>query len=198
MEINVMTDPILTRTITQDDLLALDAQHSDKIIEVENGDVILGEHTMTYWHHKIIENLYDLLKPYAKLHQLGYVHGDGFRYIISQTGIDIITAYVPDLSFIKKERFPQNFDFTGDFIGTPNLAVEVISRGQSYAQQLQKISRYLEAGSDEAWLIHPDQHVLYQHKQDGEAFRYTIADTLESNLFPNLKIVLHDIFTPAP
>ncbi|MDZ4670734.1 MAG: Uma2 family endonuclease [Phototrophicales bacterium] len=193
-----MTDKMLEAIITQADLLMLDAQYDDNRVEIEDGQIILGERAMTYWHHKIIENLYDLLKPYAKLHHLGYVHSDGFRYIITKTNTSITTAYVPDLSFIRKETFPENFVFDSDFIGAPALAVEVISRGQSYAQQLNKISRYLEAGSDEAWLIHPDQHVLYQHKQAGEAFRYGISDILTSDLFPNLKIALHDIFTPAP
>lgn len=193
-----MTDPMVIKGITPADLLAFDAQYDEKIIEIEEGRVIIGEHTMTYLHHKIIENLYDLLKPYAKLHNLGYVHGDGFRYILLQSGMEINFAYVPDLSFIKTDRFPKNFDFMGDFIGAPNLAVEVISRGQTYAQQPLKISRYLEAGSDEGWLIHPDQQLLYQHKPDGNAFRYGIDDIVESDLFPNLKIVLRDIFTPAP
>jgi Uma2 family endonuclease len=145
-------------------------------------------------HTKIIQILFLHLHAYLEQNPIGEVFVDGARYILFSTEQGIQRAYKPDFSFIRKGRIAPDFDWQGDFIGAPNLAVEVISRGQSYAHQLSKIGRYLEAGSDEGWLIHPDQQLVYQHKPDGNAFRYGIDDTLESALFPNLKLALRTIF----
>lgn len=193
-----MTDPIVIKGITQDDLLALDIQDDNRHIEVDYGQIVFVEHDMGFLHTKIIQILFLYFHAYLQENPIGDVFIDGARYILAQSGESIQRAYKPDFSFIRKGRIPDDFDWQGDFIGAPNLAVEVISRGQSYAHQLSKIGRYLEAGSDEGWLIHPDQQLFYQHKPDGNAFRYGIDDTVTSDLFPNLKIVLRDIFTPAP
>lgn len=89
--------------------------------------------------------------------------------------------------------------WSGDFIGAPDLAVEILSPGQTIKQMISKLDRYFEAGTSEAWIIYPDKQTVYQYQVDGDMpLVYGIDDTLESALFPNLKIVLREIFTPAP
>jgi Uma2 family endonuclease len=158
----------LRRVITQADLLRLDAQ--DKWgIEVEDGYVIRVARDMTFYHLLIIRNLYDILSQFLKAHGLGTVWPDGGRYILHGHDKDIRRAYTPDLSFLRAGRIPPDFNWEGDFFGAPDLAVEVISRGQGTGRMTTKIGHYLRAGGTEAWLIYPKSKTLYQYRDDEEA-----------------------------
>ncbi|MDX2077047.1 MAG: Uma2 family endonuclease [bacterium] len=193
-----MTDKILEKIITQADLLLLDGQDDNQHIEVENGEIVFVERIMGFLHTKIIQMLFFQIHLFLQHNPIGDVFVDGARYILVGTKSEIQRAYKPDLSFIRIGRIPKDFDWNGDFFGAPNLAVEVISHGQTTKQMISKLDRYFEAGTEEAWLIYPDKQVVYQYTIDGDMpLVYGISDTLTSDLFPNLKIVLHDIFTPA-
>jgi len=181
--------------ITQADLLRLDAE--DKWIEVEDGEIVESENNVTFLHLIIIQNLYDILKPFVKTHTLGRIYMDGARYILAGTKKGIQRAYLPDLSFLRAGRMPLDFDFNGDFEGAPDLAVEVASPGQTNKILLPRVTRYLQAGSDEVWLIYPWHKTLWQYRRDAEApVLYHENDTVDvSVLFPDLTLPMQAIFT---
>lgn len=194
-----MADQIVIKGITQADLLALDEQDDNLHIEVDNGEIIFVEHSMGFLHTKIIQILFLHLHTYLQQNPIGEVFIDGARYILATSEQGIQRAYKPDFSFIHKGRIVPDFDWNGDFIGAPDLAVEILSPGQTIKQMITKLDRYFEAGTSEAWLIYPDKQTVYQYQVDGDMpLMYGIDDTLESALFPNLKIALRQIFTPAP
>jgi Uma2 family endonuclease len=175
------------------DLQRLDAE--DLWVEVEDGEIITLENNVTILHVIIIQNLYDLLKPYVVAGQLGMVFTDGVRYLLAGTPTDIERARKPDFSFVRAARITPDMDWTGDFIGAPDLAVEVASPGQTNAVLLPRITRFLEAGSEEAWLIYPWLKTLYQYRRDGDApVLLGEADTLETPLFPGLPLALREVF----
>lgn len=61
-----MTTPLKT-AITQTDLRRLDADCGDEVqIEVDDGVIIEVKGDMTWMHLFVIQNLYDLLKPFVK------------------------------------------------------------------------------------------------------------------------------------
>lgn len=186
-------EQIRTRVI-QADLQRLDAQ--DKQVEVEYGEIIESESGVTFLHYIIIKNLLFMLDPFVKANKLGTVYGDGVRYILAGTVQDIERARKPDFSFLRAGRIPKDFDWLGDFVGAPDLAVEVASPGQTNTVLLPKIIRYLEAGSEEGWLIYPSRRVLYQYRRDAEEpVLYRDNDVVDTSvLFPGLKLVLADLF----
>jgi hypothetical protein len=49
------------------DLQHLDTE--DKWVEVIDGEIVAREHNVTFLHVVIIDNLYDLLKPFVKAHK---------------------------------------------------------------------------------------------------------------------------------
>lgn len=104
-------------------------------------------------------------------------------------------APYPDFSFLRAGRIPQDFDPYSDFVGAPDLAFEVISPGQAPNVLLKKLYRYLEAGSEEAWLILPRRGEVHQYRRDrDEPVVYRRGDMLEKPLFPGLQIAIEDIF----
>jgi hypothetical protein len=188
-----MADQIITR-ITQADLQRLDAE--DKWIEVDDGVIVESENNVTFLHLIIIQNMFRILDPFVRMHKLGTVYMDGVRYILMGTPQNVQRAHKPDFSFLRAGRIPADFDWSGDFVGAPDLAVEVASPGQTNTILLPKIARYLQAGSDEAWLIYPWRKELYQFHRDAEVPNvYGEGDTIDTAvLFPNLSIVVHELF----
>jgi Uma2 family endonuclease len=180
--------------ITPEALRRLDTDES--WMEVDDARIIESERDMTWLHVLIIQNLYDLLRLYVRQHQLGWVLMDGARYILSVSRTKgIQRAYIPDLSFVRAGRIPPDFDWMGDFSGAPDLAVEVVSPGQSNAVVLPKISRYLESGTEEAWVIYQGSRSLWQVRRDAEeSVRHTDQGLIETVLFPGLQISLAQLF----
>lgn len=180
--------------ITQTELLELDAQGLD--VEVVDGLILESEITVTHLHQVVIENLYDLLKPYAKTRKLGLVHSDGLRYILIGERKKVTLAYKPDVSFIRVERIPEDYDWNGDFPGAPDLAVEVASPGQTTTMLVGKISDYLRSGTEEGWLVIPWRKELHQYRRDADAPRIFFAeDTFTpEGLFPDLTIQINTLF----
>lgn len=181
------------KRITQADLQRLDAE--EKSIEVEDGEIIEGEGGVTFLHLIIIQNLYDTLKPFVAIHKLGTIYMDGVRYILRGTPQDIQRAYKPDFSFLRAGRIPQDFDWMGDFIGAPDLAVEVVSPGQTNPALTNRVSRYLNAGTEEVWLIYQSRKTLWQYRHDTEQpVVINHEEQIVTPLFPDLSIPLKSLF----
>ncbi len=188
-----MTDKI-ENIITDEDWLETDP---DQRIEIVEGEFIAeDEESMTYLHVIVIDNLYDLLKLFVRTKQLGRVQTDGIKYVLKREGKKIIVGRIPDLSFVRRERFPENFEWSGNFEGAPDLAVEVSSPGQTTQKTLEKIHDYLKYGSQEAWAIYPKSRELHRYQNNTTPPRiYHEGETFEvENLFPGLQISVSDIF----
>lgn len=71
----------------------------------------------------------------------------------------------------------------------------VISPGQGIPNLVRKLSRYLDAGTEEAWLIVPKKGELYQFRRDADApVMYRQGETLTPPLFPGLVLDITAIF----
>lgn len=165
--------------------------------EVVNGEwVEIDTNMMGFLHTVVIHNLYDILKPFVKTNDLGYVHGDGLKYILAVDETGIETSRMPDLAFLRKGRIPADFDIQRPFSGAPDLAVEVASPGQTTAELLGKIADFLKYGTEEAWLIYPMKRQLHRYRRGEEAPEYYKENqTLQAEtLFPGLTIKVADLF----
>lgn len=192
-----MTDLVKTR-ITQTDLFEWDAEAKDrgKRIEIEDGDLIELERTVTHLHQIVIENLYDMIKPLAKKNKWGYVHTAGLGYILIGTRDDVIMRRYPDFSFIREGRIADDYDWMGDFEGAPDLAVKVVSPGQTIPLLQTRIAEYLKAGTSEMWLLYQKRCELHQYQRDADTLViYKAEDTVDTAaLFPGLVLRVGDVF----
>jgi Uma2 family endonuclease len=80
-------------------------------------------------HGRIAVNVSTPLDQFVRAHGLGTVYAaeTGFRL-----ASDPDTVRAPDASFVRKERADQVGDVAGYWPGPPDLAVEVVSLGESY------------------------------------------------------------------
>jgi Uma2 family endonuclease len=189
----MMTDQVRTG-ISEEELVRPDREN----FEVVDGEwVEISEDSMTLLHTFIIDNLVEILRGFLKAHKLGLVHSEGPKYILHVDENGIQTAYKPDLAFLRKGRIPEGFDlYRRAFSGAPDLAVEVVSHGQTTADVLDKVADYLRYGKEEVWVIYPVKQELHRYRHGEEAPEYyTENQTLQAEtLFPGLTIKIGDLF----
>jgi len=165
--------------------------------EVVDGVLVeLETDMMGLLHTIVIDNMVSSLKPFATRHKLGLVHGDGVKYILRVDENGIQTAYKPDVGFIRSGRIAPDFDLYRDpFPGAPDLAVEIMSPGQTTADLLDKAADYLRYGTEEVWVIYPIKRELHRYRGGEEAPEiYTDTQFVETPLFPGLRIAVAEVF----
>ena len=83
-------------------------------------------------------------------------------------------------------------------IGAPDLVVEILSPGNSKHETKTKFELYEESGVKEYWIVYPAERSIVIYKLGNGKFiglpPYSEGMTIESPLFPDLKIAVGDIF----
>lgn len=181
--------PGIASGVSDNAILKLEAQ--GKRIEVDDGEIIEVEKQMTFLHVIVIDNLYDLTRPFVRANKLGRDQTDGVRFILIGHRKSSSLAQIPDFSFIRAGRIPEDYDWQGDFEGVPDLAVEVVSPGQTYEYFLDRVAKYLRAGTEEVWLVYPERKLILQFRADAEIHtEFRSDEILTSPLFPGLEIAV--------
>jgi Uma2 family endonuclease len=188
-------DAPATTVLTEADLLKLGAQGLR--FEVIDGEVVEMS-PVGVRHAMVAGNAYDVLKPHVTANKLGYIFMDGLIYVLH---VDPVTgirkARIPDTSFVRKGRLPKDFDLSRPFPGAPDLAIEVVSPEETADELLAKIRDYFAYGTEQVWVLYPNQIELHQHIQGEKGSHvYTEGDTIDGgSLLPGLTIAVKDLFT---
>ena len=194
MTANAQLQPRLS-VITEDDLIRLDSQ--DKFYEVANGELV-EKSAGVYEHSELVLQILLLLQSHVDQHRLGRVHSSNLLYVLARNeaeGLEV--ARVPDGSFIRRGRFPKDFDRKRPFPGAPDLAIEIISPSETETVTLAKVRDYLRYGSEEVWVLFPDAKEVYQYRSsDPKTIRiYTGEDVIDTqSLFPGLTLKTSELF----
>jgi Uma2 family endonuclease len=196
LEIVIKEEIATLKTVTPEALRLASLDLLDgQYVEVQDGVVTILEKKMTWTHTLIIKKILLVLETYVTLHALGLVMPDGARYVLVSNQNGIRRTCQPDLSFVREGRIPSDFDWDGDFYGAPDLAVEVISLGQSNRKLTQKVFRYLEAGTEEVWFINPTKKTVTQYRADDtEPHVYSGDEAITTPLFAELSLVTSALF----
>lgn len=180
-----MTDTTILTAITEDELLRLNAHEH---VEIVNGAVVRVSPN-GFLHVFVTANVFEILRAFVKANRLGYVLGDSLIYVLLKEGDKVILSRIPDVSFIRKDRFPR-FDYNKPFPGAPDLAVEVVSPTKSEEDTLAKIRDYFRFGTEQGWVIYPNLREVHVYfRDDPKTIRvYNQDDILTAEmLFPGLK-----------
>ena len=93
------------------------------------------------------------LAAFVKEHQLGYVFGAETGFVIER---DPDTVRAPDVAFVRAGRFTGRP--TKKFVPfAPDLAVEVLSPGDTASEVQEKVEAWLSAGTQAVWLVDPQR-----------------------------------------
>jgi len=186
---------------TPDTPEGLKLTYDDFVLFPDDGkrhELIDGEHYVTpspkTRHQQISVNLVLLIGGWLETHPIGRVFHGPFDVVFSN--FDVVE---PDLLYMSNQR-------AADVItplhvrGTPELVVEIASRGTRKRDETTKRRLYERCGVSDYWVVDPDTEVVrvYQRTEDKfgrpiELSRET-GDILTTALLPGLELPLARIF----
>ena len=103
----------------------------------------------------------------------------------------------PDVSFVRLDRLPDGRSPIGIFTIRPDLAIEVVSPGDTVYDLDEKLDDYRSAGVPLVWVLHPNRRVVRVSTPDGSSGELTEEDTLTGDpVLPGFSVRVADLFPP--
>jgi Uma2 family endonuclease len=103
----------------------------------------------------------------------------------------------PDVSFVRRGRFPGDRPPCGDSRIAPDLAVEVISPNDLAEAVQETVADYLTAGVRLVWVIYPTSRFAVAYRPGGAAAWLAETDFLDGgDVVPEFRCRLGDVLLP--
>lgn len=183
----VLRDPLPGKA-TFDDLLKVN--ECGGCYELVDGTLV--EKAMGWQESLIALALGSLLRNFVNAKNLGMVTGpDGFTRILGSL------VRGPDVAFYSWTRLP-NQRLPEDKVPecVPDLAVEVLSLGNTLAEMSRKRREYFHAGVQLVWMVDPRQRTIAVYSSITEFFILDAAQILEGgDVLLGLEIELAELFS---
>jgi len=130
-----------------------------------------------------------LIAEYVEANDLGEVFAaeTGFKV---ETNPDLVRA--PDAAFIRKSRLAEGYP-KGFFTGAPDLAVEVMSPGDSRRAVAEKVNMWLANGAISCWVANPSLKVIDIHRT-GETTERCDLELRDEKILPGFVMPLAKVF----
>jgi Uma2 family endonuclease len=177
---------------TEKDVIAI-LDHENRLYELVDG--ILVEKVMGLKESALAADLIGFMGPHVRQHDLGIVTGaDGTLRLMPRL------VRIPDVAFIAWHQLP-NKVYPSEPIPNlyPDLAVEVLSAGNTVEEMERKLKEYFLAGTRLVWLVDPDARTVEVYTSPDESTTLTEADTLTGgDVLPGFKLPLKQLFARVP
>jgi Uma2 family endonuclease len=105
----------------------------------------------------------------------------------------------PDIAFFAKERLQGITELPSGFLeGAPDLAVEVLSPGNTVEEIHDKLVEYFENGTRLAWVIHPNEKYILVYRSGQEPDRLLkMTDSIDGEeIIPGFSLPVAHLFQP--
>ncbi len=132
------------------------------------------------------------LAQYAEGNRLGVVFAaeTGFKL-----ATDPDTVRAPDVAFVGRDRIEAIGDTEGFWPEAPDLAVEVVSPGDAFAEVEEKFFDWLGAGTKMVVVVNPRQRSATVYKSPSDITVLAEADVLDGGaVVPGFELALREIF----
>jgi Uma2 family endonuclease len=128
-----------------------------------------------------------------------HVHERKIGLVVPRTGFvlarDPDTVLAPAVSFIRKDRVPPGPPTDDYWLGAPDLAVEVMSPGDTVNEVDEKARAWLDAGAAIVWVVNPAWRTLTVYRPAADPETLTQADDLDGgDLIPGFRCRVADLF----
>ena len=140
-------------------------------------------------HGQLTSEITYLLVAFVRQHNLGQVFG-------AETGFKLAenpdTVFGIDVAFVSKTRAQAG---DGYFLGAPDLAVEVVSPGNTTVEMHDKVKQYFNKGSRLVWVVYPKSRTIYVYQSETDVRILGETDTLNgADVLPGFSVKIGDIF----
>jgi Uma2 family endonuclease len=173
---------------TVEDVTRLET-HEDRLCELIDG--VLVEKAMGFIESWLASRIVTLLNNYLASHAIGIATGaDGMMQIMPDQ------IRIPDAAFVSWANL-ENSGFPDEAapLMAPDLAVEVISPGNTQREMERKLEEYFEAGVRLVWYVEPREKKVTVYTRPDAAVVLGEADQLTGGeVLPGLVIELKELF----
>lgn len=143
-------------------------------------------------HGAVGSNLHGALFIHVKGNNLGLLLGAETGFVIER---DPDTVRAPDIAFVRKQRIDQGGIPKQFYPGAPDLAVEVVSPGDTLNEVDEKVEEWLTHGTTMVWVVNPKQKTVSVYHVQRHPVILTADDDLEGwDVIPGFRIKVRDIF----
>jgi Uma2 family endonuclease len=143
-------------------------------------------------HGVIVVNVTLLLGQHVKINNLGVCCGAETGFKIAS---DPDTVRAPDLAFVSHERIPEGGAPKKFWPGAPDLAIEVLSPGDTYTEVEEKVEQWLGAGARAVWVINPKRRGVAVYRPTTDVTRLSEGDELDGgDVVPGFRCEVAEIF----
>ena len=174
-------------TATEDDVIEIE-EHEDRLCELVEG--VLVEKTVGYDESCLAVELITLINSFVKAHKLGKVSGpDGMMRLFP--GL----VRIPDVAFVSWKRYSQRRGTRKLPDLVPDLAIEVLSEGNTPKEMSRKLDDYFDAGVRLAWFVDPRSRTVavFTGKKSSRVLRE--HETLTGGkVLPGFSVSLKELF----
>jgi Uma2 family endonuclease len=179
-------------TATEEDVLAALEATNKRLFELIDG--VLVEKDMGAKESLIGGLIFHYIRSYLDRHDIGVaLPADGALRVFPGR------VYIPDVSFVSYSQLPAR-ELPEEAIPNlfPDLAVEVISKGNTRGEIKRKRAGYFRAGTRLVWLIDRRKQIADVYTSPKDHTRLTSEMALDGgDLLPGLRISLKTLFGPT-
>jgi Uma2 family endonuclease len=173
-----------TQKLTKAEFWAL-ADASDLTYELIDGFAV-PKMSPKYFHVRSARRILNILQEWAK--ERGRAE--------MEWAFDLNDNYtpVPDLIYVSFDRLPKSWNENAACPVPPELAIEIISPGQTFGQMIQKASSYLTGGVLQVWVVDPMAQSVTVFYLDRAPKTYVNDEIITDDLFPELLVEIDRLF----
>lgn len=143
-------------------------------------------------HGELTAALAQVLRNFVKPRKSGKVFGAETGFYTSH---DPDTVRGADAMFYSNERVEELGDLTGFLRLAPDLAVEVMSPGDTYNEVEEKVAEYFNAGVRLIWIVVPKTQGVVVYRSRKEALRLSREDRLTGeDVLPGFEVGVAELF----
>lgn len=144
-------------------------------------------------HGKIVVRITSPLDRHVDENRLGVVVGAETGYLIAR---DPDTVRAPDVSFVSQRRLDEVGVTKKFFPAAPDLAVEVLSPGDTVFDVDEKVGEWLASGVRLVWVVNPKRRsIAVYHSLEDVKILLENDDLDGEDVVPGFRLRIADIFT---
>jgi Uma2 family endonuclease len=175
-------------TATEKDVIRI-LDHEDRLCELVEGTLV--EKPMGFEESNIAGRIITALNNHARPRKLGIVTGEAGTIKLFEGLVRI-----PDVAFTSWERLPgRKRPKAAVPLLAPNLAVEVLSKGNTRAEMRRKLGEYFGAGVRLVWLVDHRKRTVSVHTSVEQSVVLRAGQSLDGgDLLPGFTLSLDELF----
>jgi Uma2 family endonuclease len=180
--------------MTADELLTLPSfvNGSDRRYELIKGVLKVMSPTKPL-HGVICARIAAHLVRFVEEHDLGEVFGAETGFLVETDPDTVVGA---DAAFVSRERLATVETFDKFFPFAPDLAIEVLSPGNTVNEIDEKINFYFAANARTVWVFNPKRRTVAVYRSPFDVRILSEQETLEGgDVLPQFRLELSKLFT---